>query len=241
MAVSTAHAQIASDEFGIERFRLSPDESGILDVDSAEIGPHRAITGGLAIGFAHAPLVIYDSSMNAVDPLVERRLTTDLVGAVSLWDRLQVGFGADIIGYQTGTEGLTLDKLPTSGIGDLRIMTKVVLVDGVAFAPTLIVPAGSAGGWLREAGVSFAPEVAVSRARARGRAVRTRTACRACRREARATSSAAARGRAGGRHAPSSAAREGVGHDRDCNRRSDSRGNDHDRQRRRPRRSRRRR
>jgi hypothetical protein len=107
--------------------------------------------------------------MNAVDPLVERRLTTDLVGAVSLWDRLQVGFGADIIGYQTGTEGLTLDKLPTSGIGDLRIMTKVVLVDGVAFAPTLIVPAGSAGGWLREAGVSFAPEVAVSRARGRVR------------------------------------------------------------------------
>lgn len=169
LAASSAHAQIASDGFGIERFRLSPDESSVLDVDSADVGEHRAITGGLALGFAHAPLVIYDSAMNAVDPLVERRLTTDLVASISLWDRLQVGIGADVIGYQTGTEGLTLDKLPSSGIGDIRIMTKVVLVDGVAFAPTLIVPAGSAGGWLREAGVSFAPEVAISRARGRVR------------------------------------------------------------------------
>jgi hypothetical protein len=169
MAVTTAHAQIASDEFGIERFRLSPDESSILDVNSAEVGPHRAITGGLALGFAHEPLVIYDSAMNAVDPLVERRLTTDLVASISLWDRLQVGLGADIIGYQSGVDGLTLDKLPSGGIGDFRMMTKVVLVDGVAFAPTLIVPAGSAGGWLREAGVSFAPEVAISRARGRVR------------------------------------------------------------------------
>lgn len=169
LATATAHAQIANDEFGIERFRLSPDESAVLDVDSADVGEHGAITGGLAIGFAHAPLVIYDKSMNAVDPLVERRLTTDLVGSVSLWDRLQVGVGLSVIGYQTGVEGLTLDRLPTSGIGDLRIMTKFVLVDGVAFAPTLIVPAGSAGGWLREAGVSFAPEVAISRARGRMR------------------------------------------------------------------------
>lgn len=169
LATSTAHAQIANDEFGIERFRLSPDESAILDVDSADVGEHGALTGGLAIGFAHAPLVIYDRQMNAVDPLVEQRLTTELVGSVSLWDRMQVGIGANLIGYQTGVEGLTLDKLPSSGIGDIRMMTKVVLVDGVAFAPTLIVPAGSPGGWLREAGVSFAPEVAISRSRGRMR------------------------------------------------------------------------
>jgi hypothetical protein len=165
LAAATAHAQIASDEFGIERFRLSPDESSILDVDSADVGEHLTITGGLAIGFAHAPLVIYDDSMTAVHPLVDQRLTTDIVGSIALYDRVQLGVGVDVIGYQTGVEGLTLDKLPSGGIGDIRLMTKVLLVEGVAFAPTLIVPAGDARGWLREAGVSFAPEIAVSRTR----------------------------------------------------------------------------
>ena len=33
-----AHAQVAGNEFGIERFRLSTDPGGVLDVDSAEVG-----------------------------------------------------------------------------------------------------------------------------------------------------------------------------------------------------------
>src|SRR5690349_15703444 len=79
MALSgIAHGQIAGDGFGIERFRLATG-SGMLDVDSPNVGPHLDYSAGLAIGFAHDPLVIYDTQMAAVDPLVERRLSTDIV------------------------------------------------------------------------------------------------------------------------------------------------------------------
>ena len=166
-----AHAQIAGDEFGIERFRLSIDRGGLLDVDSADVGPHMSASGGLAIGFAHDPLVIYDNQMAAVDPLVERRLSTDLVGSLSLWNRFQIGVGATIVGYQSGVGGLTLESLPKGGLGDFRVVTKVLLARkgdiSYAFVPALTVPGGSAGGWLRENGVTFAPAFAMSGARDR--------------------------------------------------------------------------
>ena len=166
-----AHAQVAGNEFGIERFRLSTDPNGLLDVDSAEVGEHGHYGVGLAIGFAHDPLVVYDSTMAAVDPLVERRLTTDLVGSFALWNRVQLGVGATIVGYQSGSTGITMDSLPKGGLGDFRLVPKVLLGRqgdiSYAFVPTLTVPGGSASGWLREAGVTFAPAFAVSGSRDR--------------------------------------------------------------------------
>lgn len=164
-------AQTAGDEFGIERFRLSPDPSGLLGVDSAEVGEHGHYSVGLSIGFAHDPLVVYDSTMAAVEPLVARRLSTDLVGSLSLWNRLQLGVGATIVGYQRGTAVGPMDSLPKGGLGDFRLVPKVLLARqgdiSYAFVPTLTVPGGSASGWLREAGVTFAPAFAVSATRDR--------------------------------------------------------------------------
>ncbi|HTL33697.1 MAG TPA: carboxypeptidase regulatory-like domain-containing protein [Kofleriaceae bacterium] len=166
MALSgIAHGQIAGDDFGIERFRMST-AGGMLDVDSALVGPHLDYSAGLTVGFAHNPLVIYDDQMKAVDPLVERRLTMDLTGSLGLFERVQLGFGATIVGYQSGTGGLTLESLPKGGLGDFRLVPKVLLHRrdrfAVALVPELTVPGGSARGWLREDGVTFAPAAAVS-------------------------------------------------------------------------------
>src|SRR5688572_20473083 len=81
-----AYAQVASDELGIERFRLSIDRSGVLDVDSADVPKHASWSGGLFVGFAHDPLVVYSRSMDPIESIVDRRLTTGLVGAIALWD-----------------------------------------------------------------------------------------------------------------------------------------------------------
>src|SRR5687768_5194384 len=117
---SVARAQIAADDFGIERFRLSTDPAGVLNVDTAYVGEHLDYGVGIGFGFAHDPLVIYDNTMQAIDPLVERRLSTDLVGSLALWDRFEIGVGATIVGYQSGTGGLTIDSLPKGGLGDFR-------------------------------------------------------------------------------------------------------------------------
>ena len=169
-----AHAQLASDEFGIERFRLSIDGSGVLDVDSADVPLHKSWSAGVFVGFAHEPLVLYDQDMSPIVALVDRRLTTGLVGSIALWERVQIGAGLDLVGYQHGTDDSpTMESLPKAGLGDARLVAKVLLartsVLQLAIVPTLTVPAGSARGYLREDGVTFAPALAVSGARDRVR------------------------------------------------------------------------
>ncbi|MDQ3299512.1 MAG: carboxypeptidase regulatory-like domain-containing protein, partial [Myxococcota bacterium] len=165
----------AGDEFGIERFRLSIDRAGVLDVESAAVPQHASWSAGVFLGFAHDPLVIYDNAMNPVDALVDRRLTTGLVGSIGLWNRLQVGAGVDLVGYQHGSDASpTMRALPKAGLGDARVVVKLLLAQTsairIALVPTLTVPVGSARGYLRENGVTFAPALAISGARDRIRA-----------------------------------------------------------------------
>jgi hypothetical protein len=160
-------AQPATDAFGIERFRLAPDRDGLLDVDAASVPEHLTWGVGVWLGFAHDPLVVYDRDMTPVDALVARRLTTGLAGSIALWDRVELGLGLELVGYQRGaaTE-VTILALPTAGIGDVRVAPKVRIarfgVVDLAVVPTVIVPMGSPRGYLREAGPVFAPELAAS-------------------------------------------------------------------------------
>jgi hypothetical protein len=164
-----AHAQAPTDGFGIERFHLGMDRAAILDVDSAAVPDHGSWSAGVWTGFAHDPLVVYDQQMNAVEALVQRRLTTALVGSIALWNRLELAVDADLIGYQSGAANSpTMKSLPSAGLGDLALVTKVLIARSDAFAlafePTFAVPLGGATGYLREAGPTFAPAIAVSAA-----------------------------------------------------------------------------
>jgi len=166
---SAARAQVATDEFGIERFRLPMSSSGLLDVDWADVPGHLSWSAGVWVGFAHDPLVIYDENMNQIDSLVGQRVTTGLVGSIGLWSRLELGLSADIVGYQAGADVTpVMSELPKGGLGDLRVAAKVLVLGGigsrlhVSIVPVLTVPAGAAGGYLRESGPTFAPEVAVA-------------------------------------------------------------------------------
>lgn len=167
LAATSARAQVATDEFGIERFRLAMDRAGVLDVDWAGVPGHLSWGGGVAIGFTHEPLVIYDQQMNPVDALVDYRLTTSLFGSLALWNRLQLGLAVDVVGHQTGSDTPpTMESIPTSGLGNIRLIAKALIVGTdryqIAFLPALTIPGGQAGGYLREAGIAFAPALAVS-------------------------------------------------------------------------------
>ncbi len=166
MLAATAHAQ-PSDKVGIERFRLAVDRDSILDVEWAGVPRHLAWSAGAFVGFAHAPLVVYDRDMNPVDALVDRRVTTSLVGSIALFGRLEVGAALDVIGYQSGADVLaTMESLPAGGLGDARLVTKLSLLATeqyqLAIVPAVTIPGGSAGGYLREAGVTFSPAFAAA-------------------------------------------------------------------------------
>lgn len=164
---TSARAQVATDELGIERFRPAMDRAGLHDVEWAGVPGHRSWGAGVLVGFAHDPLVVYDRQMSAVTALVDRRVTTSIVGSYALWNRLELGATVDVIGYQSGADvDLTTRDLPGGGVGDLRFVAKALLVGNADFQvsvlPALTVPGGSARGYLREAGVMFSPGLAVS-------------------------------------------------------------------------------
>lgn len=172
---TTARAQV-SDELGIERFRGAVDRNGLANVEWAGVPAHLHWDAGLLVGFAHAPLVLYDRDMAEIDALVEQRLSSTLVGAIGLYDRVQLGASADLVGYQSGADGsasATMKSLPAAGLGDLRFLGKAKLVGDahyqVSLLAALTVPGGSGRGFLREAGVTFAPALAVSLTRGRFR------------------------------------------------------------------------
>ena len=166
LTATSVRAQGVSDGLGIERFRVAIDRAGLLDVEWADVPAHLSWDAGVLAGFAHDPLVVYDKQMNALDALVERRLTTTLVGAVGLYDRAELGAALDVVGYQSGADDLTMKSLPAGGVGDLRLIGKVKLAGDrayqVAVLASLTAPGGGARGFLREAGVTFAPALAIS-------------------------------------------------------------------------------
>jgi len=170
-ATTAARAQAPTDQFGIERFHLPTNNQSLLDVDWADVPGHTTWGVGMYVGFAHDPLVLYDANMGQIESLVGSRVTTGLVGSVGLFDRFELGLGLDVVGYQSGASGSdspVMADLPAGGLGDLRIAPKALVLGGagaqlhVAVIAALTVPAGSAHGYLREAGPAFAPEVAVS-------------------------------------------------------------------------------
>jgi len=166
VAAAPARAQVVSDRLGIERFRIATDRAGLLDVEWAGVPDHLTWSVGVLAGFAHDPLVVYDQQMDAVEAVVDGRVTTTLVGSLALWNRLAIGASLDVIGYQDGSTTLSMRSLPGGGLGDGRLVAKLQLVTTerwqVALVPALVIPGGDARGYLREAGIAFSPALAVA-------------------------------------------------------------------------------
>ncbi|NIR36609.1 MAG: hypothetical protein GWN07_11600, partial [Actinobacteria bacterium] len=126
-------------DFSVERFRLATDRGGILDVEWAAVPGHLQAQAALWIGYADDPLVLYrrdpDGNRERVAPLVDHRTTGSAVFALPLFDIISVGFELPVVLHQSRPslgldEGLRLPagNLRSAGFGDLRLVTKVQLL-----------------------------------------------------------------------------------------------------------------
>ena len=163
--------------FPAERFRLSLDRNGILDVEWAAPLTHLHWEVSLWGNWAHEPLVFYKNPGHAfAAAVVEDRVDLGLLGAVGLFDWLEVGFELPIVVYQkrprTATNALTdvLAQLQTVGVGDLRIVPKLRLLNAAEHAVDLglmlafTAPTGLHHQYFGEPGFTFQPEVLLGRA-----------------------------------------------------------------------------
>lgn len=195
LAVATlsnnANAQsAAADDYSVERFRLSTDRNGILDVEAASVPKHLSFNIGLYLNYADDPLnVVNTNNMRptAADPLVgriaspvARRLTGSLVGSLALWDRLSLGFEipliltqeADIPGANAGAfpelNGFNQD-LESFGLSDIRVMPKLNLLNeedhaiDLGIGVSFVIPTGNNDNYRSEGELMIQPELLVGK------------------------------------------------------------------------------
>ncbi len=170
-----AHAQLeGADDFPVERFRLAMDRDGVLDTEWGAVPRHKSWDMALWLGAADDPLIVYDQmDGERLGSLVARRVAGNLSGAIALWDRFQFGVDIPIILSQSADQnvfGMPGDSLGSFGFGDARILPKVQLLNSddhgvhLALIPAFTLPTGGGSDYRGESGLSFAPEMAVSRA-----------------------------------------------------------------------------
>ncbi|MDP3504065.1 MAG: OmpA family protein [Myxococcales bacterium] len=178
LTASTAVAQTANvpSNFAVERFRLTPSRTGLLDTEWGAVPKGFVWDVGLWVGWAKNPLVLYRlADGTRVGPLLEDRVGAGLVGAVSFLDRFQIGLELPLVlgnGRPSSIGEATIGTLPSiagPGAGDLRVMPKVGIlrhedhVVDLAVLANVLIPTGGAARYVGSSGFVIQPEVAVSR------------------------------------------------------------------------------
>ena len=131
--------------------------------------------------YGHNPLRIDiiksdGSSRSQVGLVVGTRLDLNLMVALGLWDRLEVGLALPLVsstGYQgsaltSANLSLTKDGLRSFSLGDVRLVPKYNLVNldegmfALAVVPMLVLPSAAGAPYAGQRGVTFMPMVAMS-------------------------------------------------------------------------------
>ncbi|WP_090490685.1 OmpA family protein [Myxococcus virescens] len=168
VASATASAQpAASQAIDVQQYKPAPGAHDVLGMHGARIAPHLSWNLGASLNDANDPL-------NLVDPradrflyrIVDSQLTLDLMGAISLFDRVELGVALPISHTTSEPAAAVAPDLSngvgTTGVGDLRLMPKVRLLStdsGIHLAVTapLTLPTGGGSKFLGSDTVTFQP------------------------------------------------------------------------------------
>ncbi len=166
-------------DYPVERFRLSSDGAGILDVEWAAVTGHKVLDLAMWLGWADDPLTLNgptDEGRGRVASLVSSRMAGNLLGSIGLYDRVQLGIEVPLILYQGEDVGGLMETVasPSSfGLGDLRLVPKIGILRqsefgvNVAAAVGFTLPTSSSNTYFGES-AALAPEILVSRSFASG-------------------------------------------------------------------------
>src|SRR5687768_16594483 len=94
-----ASASVSAEEearFPVERFRPAIDGTGVLDVDSGDVGEPFAFSVGGFVNYALNPLVLRNET-ERVGALVAHRVGFDIVASLSLFHWVELGVDAPVL------------------------------------------------------------------------------------------------------------------------------------------------
>ncbi|MFB1481346.1 Ig-like domain-containing protein [Corallococcus sp. RDP092CA] len=169
-AGSTAHAQASavSQAIDVQQYKPGPGVADVLAVHGAKVQRHLGWNVGLSVNYADKPLNFFDPRSDTyVTSLVKSQVGFDLMGAVGLFDRFEIGVVLPIT-VQGSENSPAVDSsfangVSGGGIGDLRLIPKARLLDGDDYGVSVVLPislpTGGASDFLGGSGVSVNPRV----------------------------------------------------------------------------------
>lgn len=165
-----AQAQVSS-QYSAERFALTGHRDGILGVEWADVRGHLTVDLGLWFGYANDPVNVYRmSDGDRVGSLVANRIGGDLVAAIHLKNRFELGIAAPLIIAQSEDLGSLMAVPGTDisgfGLGDLRLTPKATLFRrgklAMAAMMGITLPTSTSDDYGGDDGVSISPALALS-------------------------------------------------------------------------------
>lgn len=179
MATTVAAQNLENADYSVERLVPAIDREGIITVESGTVAKHLDWDAALWLNYALNPLTLYrersDGELERIGALVGHRVGANAVGSIALLDRLRLGFDLPVVLFQArggGVPGGTaqVGALPAIGVGDLRLIPKVQLLNAdwafvdLAFLLPVTVPTGfPQNSYMGEGQFTFAPQLALSR------------------------------------------------------------------------------
>ncbi|MCE9670463.1 OmpA family protein [Myxococcus stipitatus] len=170
LGASPARAQVsASQAIDVQQYKPGPGAYDVLGVHGARVGQHLDWNVGLSANYGDDPLNLLDPRKDAfVYRIVDSQLTVDLMGAIALFDRFEVGVSLPIsttTSQEAGDVSPSLARgVGTTGVGDLRLVPKARLfttAGGLSFALVAPFTLPTSGGdeYLGSGGVTFQPRL----------------------------------------------------------------------------------
>jgi|GEM_PF-258842 len=163
-----------------EQFTPAMDREGIIDVEWGTTGQHLDWDVAMQAGYALNPLVLYQRKADGIEnagALVEHLVNTQVTGAITLFDWVEIGAGLPVTLFQSRTEENISPALQTKaiaplGLGDLRVVPKFRVlraddktpIDVAVLTPVTLPTNTPSGSYLGDATPTFSPTIAISRA-----------------------------------------------------------------------------
>jgi len=172
LVASPAEAQVtaptASQAIDVQQYKPGPGTGDILGVHSARVQRHLGWNVGLSLNYADKPLNFMDPRQDRfLAALVRSQVGLDLMGAVGLFDRFELGVVLPVT-VQDSEPAPQVDAsfsngVGSGGIGDLRVVPKARLVDGESFdlalAVPVVLPTGGGSDFLGGSGFGVQPRM----------------------------------------------------------------------------------
>ncbi|MCE9667574.1 Ig-like domain-containing protein [Myxococcus stipitatus] len=172
LAAQPAQAQVTrpvvSQAIDVQRYKPGPGAEDILGLHSTRVQRHLGFNLGVSLNYASKPLNFLEPrSDRFITALVSRQFGVDLMGAIGLFDRFELGVVLPVT-LQDSDAAPEVDPsfsqgVGSGGVGDLRLVPKARLWNGEDFGLALtvpvVLPTGGESDFLGGSGVAVQPRL----------------------------------------------------------------------------------